>query len=91
MIAMQEKNLKPHVILDTPTPYWIMDTLQELPAVAILHHTECSKNMPYARLPIDLPKLTFQPVIIWKKDNYISPACDKVIELLSNISKITQE
>lgn len=91
MIAMQEKNLKPHVILDTTTPYWIMDTLQELPAVAILHHTECSKNMPYARLPIDLPKLTFQPVIIWKKDNYISPACNKVIELLSNISKITQE
>ena len=92
IIAMQEKGLKPRIILDTPASYILLDTLPSLPAVAILPHTEIpparSADFPVRR--IDLPKLIFRPSIIWRKDDYLSPQTDKLIDLLCEAERITR-
>ena len=89
IIAMQEANLRPRIILDTPAPYWMLDTLEELPAVAILHHTELpgrARNLAVRR--VDLPKLIFRPAIIWGKDSYLTPQCSKIIDLLCDSANV---
>ena len=83
IIAMQEENLRPRIILDTPAPYWMIDTLPALPAVAILHHTELpNQARSLAVRRINLPKLIFRPAIIWRKDGYLTPQSGKIIDLL---------
>lgn len=89
IIAMQEANLRPRIILDTPAPYWMLDTLEELPAVAILHHTELpGRARKLAVRRVDLPKLIFRPAIIWGKDSYLTPQCNKIIDLLCDSANV---
>ena len=89
IIAMQEENLRPRIILDTPASYWMLDTLEELPAVAILHHTELpGRAHALAVRRINLPKLIFRPAIIWGKDSYITPQCSKIIDLLCDTTGV---
>lgn len=91
IIAMQEENLRPRIILDTPAPYWMIDTLEELPAVAILHHTELpvrARSLAVRR--VNLPKLIFRPAIIWRKDSYFTPQCGKIIDLLCEASGVAR-
>lgn len=89
IIAMQEENLRPRIILDTPASYWMLDTLEELPAVAILHHTELPGRVhALAVRRINLPKLIFRPAIIWGKDSYITPQCSKIIDLLCDTAGV---
>lgn len=92
IIAMQEKGLKPRIILDTPASYILLDTLPTLPAVAILPHTEIppARAAEFAVRRIDLPKLIFRPSIIWRKDGYLSPQTDKLIDLLCEEEGVTR-
>ncbi len=89
IIAMQEENLRPRIILDTPASYWMLDTLEELPAVAILHNTELpGRAHALAVRRINLPKLIFRPAVIWGKDSYITPQCSKIIDLLCDTAGV---
>lgn len=67
----------------------MLDTLEELPAVAILHHTELpGRARKLAVRRVDLPKLIFRPAIIWGKDSYLTPQCSKIIDLLCDSANV---
>lgn len=83
IIAMQEESLTPRIILDSPQPSLLIDALHTVPAIAILQNTELSPG--HADFPvrkINLPKLVFSPAIIWRKDSYLTPQSNKVIDLI---------
>lgn len=89
IIAMQEESLTPRIILDSPFPAFILDTLPDVPAVAILQNTEFSPSyMHLSARRIDLPKLVFSPAIIWRKDSYLTPQSNKIIELICECAGI---
>lgn len=83
IIATQEESLPPRIILDSPLPSFLLDTLPEIPAVAILQNTELSPiHDRFIVRIIDLPKLVFRPAIIWRKDSYLTPQSNKIIDRL---------
>lgn len=88
--AFQGKQLKPHIILDTQTPYLLFDLLYTTPAVALMPSTEIPQahahDFPVRRLS---HYVVFQPVVAHLEDTYLRPETNAVLELLlrSNSSK----
>ena len=84
IVAMQEKGLTPRILLDSPSTSFLMEALESLPAVAVIHQTEVTslyaRTFPVRR--IDLPSLVFRPAVIWRKDRALSPAGDRLVDLI---------
>ena len=84
MVAMQEQNLSPHILVDTHASYILFDMLYESPVVAVLNNTEIPP--PHAHTfpvrPIALDR-QFYPAIIYLKEGYLSLPSRKLIELIT--------
>lgn len=87
IIAMQERGLEPHVILDTPFATLIPDFLRTVPAVGIVPENELDTvaRESFAVRPLAIPTLEFRSAIIWHRHSELSPAAAKVVELLREL------
>lgn len=84
ILAMQQKNLRPRILVDTQASYILIDALQNTPAVAIVHNTEITKEQT-ARYPVrklDLPNVRFNPAITFLKDTYLPIQAQTLINLI---------
>lgn len=84
ILAMQQKNLKPRILMDTQASYILMDALQNTPAVAIVHNTEITKEQAdrYPVRKLDLPNVRFNPAITFLKDTYLPMQAQTLINLI---------
>ena len=92
IIAMQEADLRPRIILDSPQTALLLDILPTVPAVAVIHDTEIGKAQAeaFAVRRVELPSLIFRPALIWRSDGYLTPQSDKVIDLLCEAAGVAR-